>query len=117
MYLGVQRMARMTWQYLAGLFDGEGNLHTTRAGAFRLTISQSRPRGQRLMEDVRAFLQDQQIIARISHIRYKQATMHYLYLNRPGIQQAGPQLLPFLRIKKVEMQDMLRFLQIYPRRH
>ncbi|MFA5376545.1 MAG: LAGLIDADG family homing endonuclease [Dehalococcoidia bacterium] len=59
----------MTWEYIAGFFDGEGNINIqTRAGrrkCARLNISQN---DRTVLEEICLFLKDRDIDARIYHL-------------------------------------------------
>ena len=112
-------MARMSWEYLAGLFDGEGNLHTAKTGCLRWSLAQSRPRGLRICREVQQFLVAQGYRASVVSSRYSRRStpsmMHYVLVQeKRSVQAVCHALLPFVRIKKIEVQDVWRFLLLYP---
>jgi hypothetical protein len=114
---------QMTWQYLAGLFDGEGTLHTPlkRTGRVRWSIAQSLP-GRPVLLEAQAFLQEQQIKAAVIPNRYhykgEPKIMYVLAVSRMhDVQRICGILYPYLRVKRVPVLDAWRFLTLYPKRH
>lgn len=106
-------MARMSWEYLAGFFDGEGTIRLSNR-ATHWSIAQSQDRGRRALEEIQRFLGDQGIPSGI-HVKRRRDGMYTLWISkRASVERIGRATLPYLRIKKVEMQDALRYLTIYP---
>ena len=107
-------MAKMTWEYLAGFFDGEGTIRFTNNNACHWSIAQAHPRGRAILEEIQTFLREQGIPTGI-HARQRKDGMYTLWISkRASVEQIGRATLPYLRIKKVEVQDVLRYLQLFP---
>jgi intein/homing endonuclease len=119
-------MPRMTWEYLAGFFDGEGCLQTTALRRPYLSVAQSQPRGRQLLEEIKQFLVEQGVtptkIASVGYTRSKRRHrtqrvrhMHYLVITRrQDVALICRGMFPYLRIKKIEAQDTLRFVTLFP---
>lgn len=115
-------MAEMTWQYVAGFFDGEGCISTEwnrarRGMNFRVQLCQSGREGQDVLEEIKEFMAERRIHStmchRSKHGRNRQ--MHVLVVSsRESILRCLVAVLPHLRIKKVKAQDLWRFLRLYP---
>jgi hypothetical protein len=115
-------MAQMSWQYLAGFFDGEGNVGIYQNRARRgngmpvVCVCQSGERGRLLLEEISEFLKPLGIKC---YFGSKKAhgnvqAQHILRVcNRGNVQMFLRGVFPYLRIKKVEAQDVLRFLAIF----
>lgn len=110
--------------YLAGFFDGEGCIHLARKGAgvasytARVTISQSKNRGKVLLDKIAFTLSTYGISChigvdnRISKLH--PSVMYNLQINsRLSVSKFIKLVMPYLEIKKLEAQDILRFLSIY----
>lgn len=110
-------MARMSWSYLAGLFDGEGTIHVTTTH-IRWSIGQAPP-GLPVLQEVEAFLKDQGIHAAVRPNRYRYKgrpkIMHVLIVaTKADVRQICATLLPYLHTKRVQALDTWRFLTLYP---
>ena len=110
----------MTWEYLAGFFDGEGwigipsqaeTLHISP----RVIITQSKLRGKILFEEIKSFLS----VANIkSTVRCAREDMWNLNISgRNNVILFIERLMPYLHIKKLEAQDIGRFLKLFPNRN
>lgn len=105
----------MNWNYIAGFFDGEGTICTTARG-IQWSIAQSRERGRVVLEDIRTFLAEQGIKSSV-YQKKDRASMFTLYVtDRERIKKLLLMLYPYLRIKRVEVQDCLRYMRLFPRR-
>lgn len=111
----------MNWSYVAGFFDGEGNIHMSFGGRCktRIAIYQSGERGLVILKEIARFLAEEDMIeSRIvtsdrSSKGWKE--MHQLAITqRDCVRCFLSWILPYLRIKKVEAQDVLRYFRIYP---
>jgi len=119
----------ITWQYLAGFIDGEGTIglygrydHPTAFGFPVLQVVQVGSRGYRLLLEVKDFLEQSGIGARITiHDRLRPSHMETAYILRVGkrdaVARALKRLLPYLHRKKVEAQDVLRAIVLWPNPH
>lgn len=112
---------RMTWPYLAGLFDGEGCLISTQSLlAYRMQIVQGKNNGGlALFEEVRDFLKGYSVVAKItcSHATCKRGwnPLYVLYISRQQhLKTVLEKLLPYLRVKKTVAQDCLRIIKLFP---
>lgn len=104
----------MTWQYIAGFFDGEGTVRFTNQGGLAITIAQSRDRGADVLRKMCHFLSTQGIKSR-QYKPYRQ-NMHTLGLtDRPHVLAFLRGVFPHTEVKRIEVQDHLRFTQLYPR--
>lgn len=108
----------MNWAYIAGFFDGEGCI-STRQGTnnpFRLTIVQSKKNnGESLLNEIGGFLSGHQIRSGI-HLRNREkCPMVVLYIGqRRSIVKFLLGVMPYLRVKRILAQDVLRYSRIYP---
>jgi hypothetical protein len=117
-------MAMMSWQYVAGFFDGEGCIRIAQGSCTispQISLYQSRPRGFVLLTEIQEFLALHEITARMNKQREYQTErsgtqmMFRLYIYRRVDALAFiERIFPFLRIKKVECPDIYRWLRIYP---
>lgn len=110
-------MAPMSWEYLAAFFDGEGTI-TLKQRGLQWSIAQSQARGRKLFDEIQAFLAAEGIRCGIYdyHERKNSATeLHSLFVtHRRQVAQLCRAILPYTRIKKVEVQDHLRYMLLFP---
>src|SRR6266850_7127182 len=106
------------WAYFAGFFDGEGNVYFM-TPACRLQLAQSGEQGRLLMEEFRIILKDQCClpgkIRVIPAPTKKQMSYRLSVHHRVSVKYIAERMLPFLRMKKVVVQDLLRYFRIYPK--
>lgn len=115
-------MAQMTWQWLAGFFDGEGCIRFSPNGGLHLTMGQAGPRGLRCLSEIQHFLAEQGVKTGLHgpryqylHQRERNTPLYSLWMShRDSVCTVGRQLLPYLRVKRVEVQDHLRYCQLFP---
>jgi|SRR5579859_1609701 len=102
----------MTWQYIAGFFDGEGCITYTSEDRLQLSVSQKRPkviyRIQEFLalngiESVIYIQKSSQHVLRIKQGKRKENAIKFLNL-----------IFPFLVCKRTVVQDFLRFMKIFP---
>lgn len=111
----------MNWEYIAGFFDGEGCIHMSHGGRCKtyVSICQSQDRGRRVLEEISKFLFEADMIHSVvsSYERKNRTkTMHLLTVKRrEDVQCFLMYVLPLVRIKKVEAQDVLRYFKMFPR--
>lgn len=105
----------MSVQYIAGFFDGEGSVGTTPKGAFRWTVAQKGKRGLLVMNEMGGYLLCYHGIHTRRYKAYRQ-DMHTLGITmREDVLKACRLLLPYLHIKKTEVQDLLRLNTMFPK--
>jgi len=112
----------MNWAYVAGFFDGEGHvsglMNNRRTPAIEL--AQSGRRGQILLQEIESFMQSQGLHSTNAARIMKRSTSHLgkkeMYVMRFTTDAAKvlQHMLPHLRIKKAEAQDVLRFHKMFP---
>jgi hypothetical protein len=123
-------MAELSWEYIAGFFDGEGAAGIVREGSksgarFYATMSQTGDVGKALLCEIANKLKREGIVTCllldrhpgnvIGFVRRKQ--IHRLNIShRKNTIPFLRALLPYLRIKKSNVQDMLRYNRIFPAR-
>jgi intein/homing endonuclease len=118
-------MQQLSWEYIAGFFDGEGSvgIYQNRArrgfGSPVVALVQSGDRGKKLLTEISEFLSSRGVksyLGRTRKVKVKDThtTCHVLRVcNRPGVTLFLRGVFPYLRIKKIEAQDVLRFLSIF----
>lgn len=110
----------LSWQYIAGFFDGEGNISLPQNGdamTARVSLCQSRERGKVLLEAIRDYIAPYGIVSGINrHKIYTitQKPLYRLYINgRDSVRRFLECCFPYLHIKKLEAQDNLRYMKIF----
>jgi len=114
----------ITWEYLAGFFDGEGCVNYANSGSqrtyrIRLTFSQSRKRGYELLFKIKAFLEKEKCklgkIYTSGYIKDIEKQGWQLQITeKNSTKKIMEALLPYLEIKKLEVQDALRRQILFP---
>lgn len=110
-------MTPLSWEYVAGFFDGEGCIRIADNKkvpqfSLRATFAQSADRGHKVLNEIRIFLEDKGIKSKI----YTVGKQHELTICRREICNLFlAKILPFLRIKKNEAEDILRFSKLFPK--
>lgn len=116
---------RMSWEYIAGFFDGEGNICTVhfarRGGTFStvVSMSQTQQRGFDLLTEIKVFLKGEGVHSTIgirrkpNNAKWKDCWALRVY-GRESVMVFLKQVIPFVRIKKVEACDAWRFHSMYP---
>lgn len=123
---------RMTWQYIAGFFDGEDSLSCVRNkdsnnNCWRVRLHQS---SLEVLERINSFLTTNEILCTIQRTACKghkqkhgpyraNSDMFALQIStrRKEIVPFLERILPYLIVKRILVQDLLRFLKIYPKLH
>jgi hypothetical protein len=118
----------LSWQYIAGFFDGEGSVmvssNTTYSFTPHLSVCQSGERGRILLLAIKDFLEREGIktnrlydTSRNPAQDKKWKTLYSLRCSESGsVKIMLQKMFPYLHIKKVESQDMLRMLTLFPKR-
>jgi LAGLIDADG endonuclease len=114
----------ITWQYLAGFFDGEGCVNYANSGSkrtyrVRLTFSQAFPRGLVLLNKIKAFLEANECkLGKVTTSGYRRTLdkqgWQLQVTHKASTKKIMEAMLPHLEIKKVEVQDALRRQLLYP---
>ena len=110
----------MNWHYLAGFFDGEGSIESLMRNNRipKIEIGQSRARGLYLLQEISAFLQSYGIASAVKPKVNRTASLGKLPMYVLCIQKDAlvflRHVLPYVRIKRSEAQDVLRFRTMYP---
>ena len=115
-------MAGMSWQYIAGFFDGEGCLWGNHCDS--VGIYQGGDIGREVLAEIQMFLFR---YAATSNIRIKRRSdkdksnihrnkvMYELTIgNRESMRIFLSNILPYLRVKRILVQDYLRYNKMYP---
>lgn len=120
-------MANLTWEYIAGFFDGEGcvSCYNNPARPDALTvvasIAQTGLEGHALLTEIKDFLTGHGIKSYLdtkhsrmrSHPTYRKSYALRICA-KPSLIPFLTNMIPYLRIKKVVAQDTLRFYTMYP---
>lgn len=113
----------MNWAYLAGFFDGDGHVGLSSGRGFsstpRVAFAQAGSRGKEFLQQVKEFLLSEGIasgqIYEDTHSKLSsQSCFALVVANRKDGTHVLQKLIPFLHIKKLEAQDVLRFFQFFP---
>lgn len=109
----------MNWAYIAGFFDGEGHLRVKRGGrVWQLTQVH---RGS--LEQIAAFLGRHGIPSHIYDIGTGKSRKHWqpistlFVMNTPDVVKILQAIRPWVIVKKQEIEDVLRFLTLFPSAH
>ena len=117
----------LSWPYIAGFFDGEGCVRIyTRSGKricaahARIHITQTGNRGRVLLENMAEFLSALDINGVVRRAGVPRRSNHaqawtLTFDKRESARKFLIYILPHLTIKKVEAQDVLRYLTMYPK--
>ena len=117
---------KVSWDYIAGFFDGEGSVstmnftHRDTLAATIVTLSQTGAEGERILSDINRFLWENgvkgYVHSQIRRARYRQ--MHHLKIcARDSVQGFLEAMLPRVSVKRVIVQDTLRFIKVFPSIH
>ena len=109
----------MTWEYVAGFFDGEGNICNTKgSGGFspRWSVVQQDDRGKKVLEAIQAFLALAGIKSYLgkSRMRTERILWKLNVGSREQFEHIATKLMPYVYVKKLELQDTLRYLRAFP---
>lgn len=111
--------------YIAGFFDGEGSALmgcTAKSISPRMSIVQAGERGRRVLIEIKEFFLSngvQKVTIYTPKTKGKspltKQILWYLHVyNRQDVTQALSLLFPYLRVKKTQVQDILRFCRLCP---
>ena len=102
----------ITWPYVAGFFDGEGTISVGQRG-IQWSVAQSHLRGREVLRRIQSFLLSEGIRASLYIARPDDCNSLYV-TDRKRIRLLISKLMPYLIVKKVECQDAIRFMQMFP---
>jgi hypothetical protein len=101
------------WIYLAGFFDGEGSI-AVRTGHVHVSMAQSHKIGLKVLSEIQMFLLTQ--IRKASITLHKKDDCYSLWVcDRSDVKTLLTRMLPYLRVKKAQAQDVLRYMKMYPK--
>lgn len=107
----------MNWPYIAGFFDGEGNIsvplgHST----VIVNITQAGSRGRETLEEISQFIGTYGLRSRVSfRVQLENRQPVYMLWTRPlDSIKFLEKVLPYLRIKRTKAQDVIRFKRLFP---
>src|SRR5258706_1175132 len=114
-------MVKISWEWIAGFFDGEGSIgvYTNNARASGMTTasaSQAGERGEKVLKEIQVFLAQRDIKSYLGYkknVRIKDVWALRI-LARNSLEPFIRGILPYLRVKKLEAQDVLRFIIAFP---
>lgn len=111
---------RVSWQYLAGFFDGEGHVHFSIRGGLQWSLFQAGDNGRRLLRTIKYFLALHDIESSIYTRPRRRCgeTMigHDLYVtSREMVLPLLQYLMPYLHMKKLACQDAIRYCKVFPK--
>lgn len=112
----------LTWQYVAGIFDGEGYVGVQSGGGAltaKISISQSGKQGEALFGHLYPWLRDKGIKVYLSgHVladpRYQKKWTLETH-TRASVTAFLEGVFPYLIVKKTTSQDVLRFFKLFPK--
>lgn len=99
----------ISWQYIAGFFDGEGNIYLFRDShreRARIQISQKK---RYVLDKIKEFLKEQDIKSIIADYEYATPSLR---INRKSeVLDFLKKVLPFLMVKKEEAQNTIKTIE------
>lgn len=107
----------MNWAYIAGFFDGEGNVSIPLGhSSIILNITQAGKRGKETLEEIVDFLKIYGVIAKIRpRNKIVNRQQCYMLWVRPTTACLFLRfVLPYLRVKRTISQDVLRAKVLFP---
>jgi hypothetical protein len=114
----------MNWAYIAGFFDGEGCVNYANSGSdrsyrIRLTFSQAQPRGHELLGLMKTFFELNGYRLGKIHTsgrkkEWGKQGWQLQIVAKDSTRKIMENMLPYLHIKKIEVQDALRRQKLFP---
>ena len=107
----------MTWEYIAGFLDADGHMHYLKCSK-EASIAQKDPT---VLYKIGDFLRANGITCNIYEEVRKNTPQYRKYWNlkvqqRESMERFIPKIFPYLIVKKVIAQDIMRFMKLFPRR-
>lgn len=111
----------MSWQYIAGFFDGEGCITLCRDSSFSPNVQMTQTEYS-VLEIIKMFLEEHDIPSQIYSWRSqgpncKQRWDLRIRGGRQTVKKFLENVIPYLIVKKLKAQDTLRTLVLYPPRN
>ncbi len=110
----------LTIEYIAGFFDGEGNINMPLGGKCkpRVCFYQSGDLGREILMEIADFLKHWLgIETHLYHPSLKSGhqPMHQLKIyGRDNVESLLLVIRPYLRVKRTEAQDFIRYFKVFP---
>ena len=107
----------MTWPYIAGFFDGEGNVSTPFGRTIiRVQITQAGEVGLVVLREIADFLAEHGVKSSIRHAKpiAGRKEVYILYTQATHAVEFLKAVMPYLRVKKVVSQDVVRWRRLFP---
>ena len=108
---------RLSWQYIAGFFDGEGCITTSTGMSIRVTIAQTGDKGLKILTLIQDYVALRGIKAKVNSKRVyseRHSPSWSLVMSETTSCIAFLQgVIPYLHVKKVLAEDKVRFLTWY----
>jgi len=108
---------RLSWQYIAGFFDGEGCITTSTGMTTRIGIAQTKDRGFVLLSLIKDYIAQFGVKSSVkckSRSNPKHAECWSLFIcDTSSCVTFLEKIIPYLHIKKVYAEDRVRFLKWY----
>src|SRR6185437_2744100 len=107
----------ITWAYVAGFLDGEG---TVEARNRRINLFQ---KDRRVLDTIHTFLQGEEVIATLgcrsgrqhNNLGYLDVQHCLRIVDKPSVEKFLRHVRPYVVVKKQLVEDLWRYLRIYPR--
>lgn len=107
----------MNWPYIAGFFDGEGNVgiplgHNT----VLLNITQAGRSGLEVLEEIKCFLGIHGIKSRVYQRKVieNRQVVYMLWVSPTNSMTFLSKVMPYLRVKRTKSQDIIRIKTLFP---
>ena len=97
----------MTWNYIAGFFDGEGSI-TNNGKGFRITICQT---NKEILEDIKCFVGFGYVIKVKKRKKHWKDSWVYYIAKQREVYSFLTQISPFLKIKRESAESCLPLLK------
>ena len=106
----------MSLQYIAGFFDGEGNIRISKNGGLQISVAQKGTRGKQVLNAIRSDLTLWGVRTQL----YPPAPVEkQLWVmgatGQENVLHLCRLLFPYLHVKRLEVQDHLRYYQLFPK--
>ena len=102
----------ITWPYIAGFFDGEGNISLTKHGCGNINVNLYQKRRD-VLDRITNFLKAHNFDANIYVDKREQHTFRISGGRNASLKFLNS-ILPYLIVKKTEAQDVIRYFTMFP---
>ena len=103
----------MNWNYIAGFFDGEGNIHITKSRVVRIFIYRNTVE---VLEEILYFLEKYNLSCKIK-LRRNRNCYQLQIIKRDSVEIFLSYMIKRCIVKKKKVQEAIQFLKNKPRRH